>query len=205
MLSITIILIVIGICAYYILKKLFGNVEEREEKKRKQVKVNQVHQNQTVNTHQPLSPDQLEAKHIRENYMQTNVLTPTELIYYKSLRQELIDYNVEVHYKIRLADIFQVKYHNQYYNTNFYRIMAKHVDFLIVKPDTAKPLIAIELDDASHEAESSFKNDNFKNIIFNASDILLLRVKVKSQYDFTEIKIALQGYKKEIDQANNLI
>ena len=133
---------------------------------------------------------------IKNNYIPTNLLTPTELKFYLQMRQALKNFNVEIHYKVRLADVFKVKYHNKYYKQNFARIMAKHTDFLIVEPDTAKPILAIELDDASHEKPESFKNDTFKNILYDSSYIKLIRIKVTSTYDFSYIHQLLSQSKK---------
>ena len=137
-----------------------------------------------------------DAQIIRNNYVPTNLLTPTELKFYLQLRQALKKFNVEIHYKVRLADVFKVKYHNKYYKRNFARIMAKHTDFLIVEPDTARPIIAIELDDASHDKAASVKNDTFKNVLYGSSYIKLVRIKVASAYDFSYINQLLSQYKK---------
>ena len=137
-----------------------------------------------------------DAQIIRNNYVPTNLLTPTELKFSLQLRQALKKFNVEIHYKVRLADVFKVKYHNKYYKRNFARIMAKHTDFLIVEPDTARPIIAIELDDASHDKAASVKNDTFKNVLYGSSYIKLVRIKVASAYDFSYINQLLSQYKK---------
>ena len=130
----------------------------------------------------------------RQNSSQTSLLTPTEHSYYNQLKDTLKHYDIEIHYKVRLADMFKVKYHNKFYDTNFARIMAKHMDFVITEKNTATAIIAIELDDPSHDQESSAKNDNFKNTLFEYSNIRLLRMKVKQQYEFTELKQMLKEY-----------
>lgn len=137
---------------------------------------------------------QRETDIIKQNYVQTSMLTSTEQAFYNQLKEALKHYNVEIHYKIRLADIFKVKYRNKYYETNFSRIMAKHIDFIVADKNKAEAIIAIELDDASHEKEESYKNDTFKNILFEASDIRLHRIKVQPVYDFTELKQMLKSY-----------
>lgn len=140
------------------------------------------------------APNQKEIDIIKQNYIQTAMLTPTEQVFYNQLKEALKHYDVEIHYKIRLADIFKVKYRNKYYETNFSRIMAKHIDFIVADKNKAEAIIAIELDDASHEKEESYKNDTFKNILFEASDIRLHRIKVQPIYDFTELKQMLKSY-----------
>lgn len=142
-----------------------------------------------------------EAQIIRNNYVPTMLLTPTELKFYLQMRQSLKNFNVEIHYKVRLADIFKVKYRNKYYKRNFARIMAKHTDFLIVEPDTAKPILAIELDNASHDKAASVRNDTFKNILYGSSYIKLIRIKVAPTYDFSYFNQLLGSY-KSIEQGN---
>ena len=53
---------------------------------------------------------------IKANYVQTNLLTPTEYSFYKQLQNIIADYNIDILFKVRLADIFQVKYKNNSYN-----------------------------------------------------------------------------------------
>lgn len=130
------------------------------------------------------------------------ILTPTEQRFYSQLKQALKDYNVEIHYKVRLADIFRVKYSNKYYITNFNRISAKHTDFIITETDVAKPILAIELDDSSHDLIASEKNDEFKNQLYANSNIKLLRFKVQYRYDLSEIKHRLFKYAKASHRDN---
>lgn len=133
---------------------------------------------------------------IKANYIQTNLLTPTEYSFYKQLQNVVADYNIDILFKVRLADIFQVKYKNKDYHKYFARIKSKHIDFLLLDKNTVKPVIAIELDDISHNKQSSFKNDNFKNAIFSISSIQLIRIKVQKPYNFCELINALTPYKK---------
>lgn len=89
-----------------------------------------------------------------------------------------------------------MKYKNKDYHKYFARIKSKHIDFLLLDKNTVKPVIAIELDDVSHNKQSSFKNDNFKNAIFSISSIQLIRIKVQKPYNFCELINALTPYKK---------
>ena len=140
-------------------------------------------------------PEQ-DAEIIKANYVQTNLLTPTEYSFYKQLQSVTEDYNIDILFKVRLADIFQVKYKNKDYHKYFSRIKSKHIDFLLLDKNTVKPVIAIELDDASHNKPSSFKNDNFKNAIFSISSIKLIRIRVQKPYDFSELVKLMEPYKK---------
>ena len=89
--------------------------------------------------------------------------------------------------KVRLADIFFVagkKNRMSYQN----RINQKHLDFLICDSVTMKPLLGIELDDASHKRTKRRERDIFFESVFRASYFPLLRFPVKRMYDLQEIK-----------------
>lgn len=183
----TIISLIIIAAIVYFVKRRTKNIDK---------KYNDYDSHNKQQYHKPTykSNTQKEIDIIRQNYIQTSMLTPTEQIFYNQLKEALKHYDIEIHYKVRLADIFKVKYHNRYYDTNFAKIMAKHIDFIIANKQEAKAIIAVELDDPSHDKEESFKNDNFKNILFENSNIKLQRIKVQTIYDFTELKHMLKEY-----------
>lgn len=133
-------------------------------------------------------------KYYKYYTLMNSLLTPTEQKFYSQLKQALKQYNVEIHYKVRLADIFRVKYINEYYSVNLQRIAAKHIDFVITQIDIARPILAIELDDYMHDFATSQKNDTFKNELCADAGIKLLRIKVCDIYDFSDIKKLLERY-----------
>ena len=136
----------------------------------------------------------MDKKYYKYYTLMNSLLTPTEQKFYTQLKQALKQYNVEIHYKVRLADIFRVKYINEYYSVNLQRIAAKHIDFVITEIDIAKPILAIELDDYTHDFTTSQKNDTFKNELYADAGIKLLRIKVCDIYDFSDIKKLLERY-----------
>jgi len=80
--------------------------------------------------------------------LRDDFLSPAELSFYRVLAT-LIANRVVIFTKVRLADIFFVArpHENRSY---FGRISQRHVDFLLCEPNTAKPIVGIELDDSSH-------------------------------------------------------
>ncbi|MCX6615698.1 MAG: DUF2726 domain-containing protein, partial [Acidobacteria bacterium] len=69
--------------------------------------------------------------------------------------------------KVRLADVFFVSRPDK--NRAFYnRIIQKHVDFLACDPRSMKPLLAIELDDATHRHSDRIARDEFVDDVFQA-------------------------------------
>ena len=59
----------------------------------------------------------------------------------------------------------------------FSKINGKSVDFLICS-NSMKPIVAIELDDSTHNSPNRQKRDMFVNSIINNADIALLRFEV---------------------------
>jgi hypothetical protein len=76
------------------------------------------------------------------------LLTPAEKSFYQTLLQT-IDGRVTVCPKVGLWDIFDVEDGSQTLALKP-RIDRKHVDFLLCEPRSMKPVVAIELDDSSH-------------------------------------------------------
>lgn len=100
------------------------------------------------------------------------LLTNTELKFYKQLKSITDKYNLIIFSKVRLADIITT---NDY--TNFSKIKSKHIDFIITNENT-EPILYIELDDPTHIYKNKQKiNDNKKNIIFESIQKNLIRVK----------------------------
>lgn len=63
------------------------------------------------------------------------------------------------------------------------KICSKHIDFLLITPHDYKIVLAIELDGSSHNSKKANKNDNFKNNVFRAANIPLLRINADTHMD----------------------
>ncbi|SNB66520.1 Protein of unknown function [Arboricoccus pini] len=85
--------------------------------------------------------------------------------------------------KIRVADLIQpvLKEGSAGQQRAFARIVAKHVDFVIVD-ESWNVLLAIELDDNSHERPERRRRDDLLNRAFASAGITLHRVRVKKEY-----------------------
>jgi hypothetical protein len=62
------------------------------------------------------------------------------------------------------------------------RIDRKHVDFVICEARTMQPLLAIELDDASHERADRIARDAFVDRVFEVAGLPLLHVRFALAY-----------------------
>lgn len=107
-------------------------------------------------------------------------LTAAELSFYRVLMLGL-DGSHLVCPKVNLADIFFVARpnENQSYRN---KIDRKHVDFLLLDPTTMKPIIGVELDDASHARRDRQDRDEFVDQVFEAAGLPLLRVRAAASY-----------------------
>jgi hypothetical protein len=119
-------------------------------------------------------------------------LSPAELSFYRVL-VTAVGNRAVICPKVNLADVVFVsggtdvqKFRN--------KIDRKHADFLLCRPETLKPLCAIELDDASHKRRDRQDRDGFVDKVFAAADLPLVRVPAKSGYSISEIRLHMEPY-----------
>jgi very-short-patch-repair endonuclease len=67
------------------------------------------------------------------------------------------------------------------------KIDRKRVDFLLCDAETLKPILAIELDDASHNRADRLERDAFVEEAFEAAGLALARVPVRQGYNTQEL------------------
>lgn len=89
--------------------------------------------------------------------------------------------------KVRLSDIFDITDKNNW-QSYFNRITMKHVDFLICESKSFKPVLAIELDDSSHNSAKVVKRDEFVNKVYENAGLPCLRVKANYSYTVNELR-----------------
>src|SRR6266576_5431038 len=105
-----------------------------------------------------------------------SLLTPAEQLFYRSLDLAIAG-RLQILCKVRLADLFQVASKDTKERHRLFRkIAAKHIDFLLVEPGKLQPVIAIELDDASHNRADRTQRDRFLDELSGIVDFPLLRV-----------------------------
>ena len=107
-------------------------------------------------------------------------LSAAELSFYRVLTLALDGSHI-VCPKVNLADIFFVARPNE--NQSFRnKIDRKHVDFLLCDSATMKPIMGVELDDASHARSDRQDRDEFVDQVFEAAGLPLLRVRAAAGY-----------------------
>ncbi len=99
--------------------------------------------------------------------------------------------------QVKLDKIFYVKspfkYQHQYLN----HIDRKSVDFLLCQKNPVRPVVAIELDDHSHQTEKRKARDKFVEALFSTTQLPLVRIPCQPVY-------ALEALKECIDPSLSL-
>lgn len=89
--------------------------------------------------------------------------------------------------KVRLADLVRVQVSGREFWQRFDSIKAKHVDF-VVCDDTLAPVVAIELDDASHDEADRLARDQFVDSVLESAALPIVHVKARRGYVLDEIR-----------------
>lgn len=111
-------------------------------------------------------------------YIRREFLTKNEWFFFKSLKQITAKYNLHILSKVRVADLIQVnKFKTNEYMKYFGKIKSKHIDFVLCNPENLYPLLAIEVDDNSHDKTNRKERDNFIDIAFYNANIPILHTR----------------------------
>lgn len=98
----------------------------------------------------------------------------------KDAYQKLLPIAQELGYtvfaKVRLLDLLEPVKGNPKYKTYFYKVQAKHVDFVLCDQKLVARYI-IELDDNSHNAADRKQRDNFVDEVITSVGYKIIRVK----------------------------
>ncbi len=106
--------------------------------------------------------------------------------------QKAVDGRWLIFTKVSLGDLFYAQSGNRAQNQSYRnKINRKHVDFLLCRPDTLRPVLGIELDDASHQRADRQARDAFVEDIFAAAELPLFRQPVRQTYAVRELAESL--------------
>lgn len=126
--------------------------------------------------------------------LRDDFLSAAEPSFYQVLRT-VVDGRMQICPKVGLGDLFFAETGDRQKNRAFTnRIDRKHVDFVLCDPQTLRPLVAVELDDRSHEREDRQQRDAFVEGVFAAAGLPLVRVPVRSAYPPWELEAKLAPY-----------
>lgn len=115
------------------------------------------------------------------------LVTDSERKFFDTLQRAAEDHWA-VFAMVRLADIIRVAPKTPKYQSWQNKIQAKHIDFVICAWGSLDILLAIELDDPSHERPDRIRRDRFVEGALDAADVPLLRVKTAKSYRVSELR-----------------
>ena len=109
-------------------------------------------------------------------YQRKYLLTKNEWYAYKKLQPLAASMGLVVCPKVRLLDILEPRKGEKDYKSLFWKIQAKHIDFLICDQDLHIKAI-VELDDSSHERQDRKDRDTFVDEILQDVGYTVIRTK----------------------------
>lgn len=115
------------------------------------------------------------------------LVTKAELRFYRSLIKAVQD-DWSVFAMVRIADILVVPKETPKRRSWVNKILAKHIDFVLCDPSSLEPIVAIELDDRSHQRKDRQERDEFVDHAFESAGLPLLRFPVRQSYHAREIR-----------------
>lgn len=114
-----------------------------------------------------------------------------------SVLKELLKDRYQIFPQVHLSALLDQKVKGQNWNAAFRHINQKSVDFVVCDKTYARPLLAIELDDFSHDAEERRSRDVEVERIFENANMPLLRFReyetMSREAIATQIEGALQS------------
>lgn len=138
---------------------------------------------------QPISSTEPLPYRVRDDF-----LSPAEMSFYHVL-SSVVGSRAVICPKVRLADVFFVARPNE--NLSYFnRIAQRHLDFLLCKPNSMKPVLGIELDDTSHTRSKRKQRDEFVNEVFESAGLPLLRIAAQQSYSTRELAAQVAQYLK---------
>ncbi len=96
---------------------------------------------------------------------------------------------------VRLNDLFKIT-SSENRGAIYARLRDKHVDFLLVELPDYRPVLAIELDGASHDTEKQQYRDAVKDVAFKSGGLLLLRLDARQAHTSSSIREVLTAHLK---------
>lgn len=115
-------------------------------------------------------------KDYSQSYQRKYLLTKNEYREYMKLRQYAAEKSLMICPKVRLLDIIEPRKGEKDYKSLFYKVQAKHVDFVICDQDLRIKGI-LELDDGSHDTPDRKERDEFVDQILSSVGYKVIHVR----------------------------
>ncbi len=117
----------------------------------------------------------------RRNYF----FSAAERSFYEVIRRLLPQHTVFA--KVGLSDVIRVAKGTRSWRSYRNKIDRKHLDFVICDADLA-PVVAVELDDSSHDAEERRERDEFVDLALAAAGLTIIHVRAQRGYQLDELR-----------------
>ncbi|WP_083922069.1 DUF2726 domain-containing protein [Thermus igniterrae] len=118
------------------------------------------------------------------------LLSPAERSFWGVLQKVLPNEHL-VWPKVRLLDLLLVDGEGGQRLSALNRVQAKHLDFLVVRARDARPILAIELDDRSHQRPDRQERDRFIDELMQKVGLPLVRIQARHAYAPEALKALL--------------
>ena len=115
-----------------------------------------------------------------QSYQAKYLLTRNEWYEYKKLKKYAAEKNLQVCPKVRLLDLVEPRKGAEHYKSLFYKIQAKHVDFLICDQDLHIKAV-VELDDNSHMKADRQARDKFVDQVLTSCGFKVIRTRLVTE------------------------
>lgn len=119
-------------------------------------------------------------------YQRKYLLTKNEWYEYKKLKQLAESRGLVICPKVRLLDLIEPRKEDPQYKTLFYKVQAKHVDFVICDQNLYVKAI-LELDDNSHNQADRRERDEFVDLILKDVGYTVIRTRSITDNTLNEI------------------
>lgn len=123
-----------------------------------------------------LEETKLEQVDYSKAYQPKYLLTRNEWHEYKKLKDLAAGKGLQICPKVRLLDLVEPRKDQKNYKSLFFKIQAKHVDFVLTDQDLRIKAI-IELDDGSHDNQTRQERDQFVDQILTACGYKVIRTR----------------------------
>ena len=120
-------------------------------------------------------------------YRKKYLLTEAESSFFRVLEQAT-ENKYYIFPQIRISNLLYVKGNKNDLFRYQSKIKYKSVDFVLTNKNYLNPLLAIELDDSSHNYNKRIKRDNFVKNAFEDAGLPLLRIRCSRSYDINNLK-----------------
>lgn len=185
------ICIIIAYIAYIKYKEYINNQGLKNNTKIQNNNLSDREKTQTKEENQPIEYNPNDYINIAKSpfLIVNSLLTKAEMNFYQVLKSVIDNETQIICPKVRMMDVLwtktiYVKDKQVFIN----KVNRKHFDFVICDKETLKPLMAIELDDKSHEEEARKERDEFVDALFTDLKFKVIHIPVQYAYNANEIK-----------------